>query len=372
MVIKASAAAEIRHLIEALGAEDDVRREAAVARLSVLGARAVDRLVAAYRSAPTREMKVAVLRALEVAGDRRIVAVSKSAIQEGGDVAIAAVAALAAQIESTHAATAAEVLDVLVAAALDPAKEKRVRVTAYQAIQHIPQVGDRIAAALRSDPDAGLKAAALDAPRDKAATDAIWQDALEGRLPDEPGLLREVALTKALTAPLGALQKMIDAVRAVEGSLPAGHRRDQWRAARGALHQALALRGSRVAVYDLRETIEEAQRTPAGLIPRRPARRRRRVVRRVTCRSVCAHAVRGGQMAAPARRGVPRDYEPREDHAATPGIQAHRLAMARCGARAHDVRHAHLRFGSVPTSRTTPPLSRVDRTSRTCPRPTSR
>ncbi len=145
MVIKASAAAEIRHLIEALGAEDDVRREAAVARLSVLGARAVDRLVAAYDSAPTREMKVAVLRALEVAGDRRIVAVSKAAIQEGGDVAIAAVAALAAQIESTHAATAAEVLDVLVAAALDPAKEKRVRVTAYQAIQHIPQVGDRIA-----------------------------------------------------------------------------------------------------------------------------------------------------------------------------------------------------------------------------------
>ena len=72
---------------------------------------------------------------------------------------------------------------MLVAAALDPAKEKRVRLAAYQAIQHIPQVGDRIAAALRSDPDAGLKAAALDAPRDKAATDAIWQDALEGRLP---------------------------------------------------------------------------------------------------------------------------------------------------------------------------------------------
>jgi hypothetical protein len=33
--------------------------------------------------------------------------------------------------------------------------------------------------------------------------------------------------------------------------------KDGWRAARGALHQALALRGSRVAVYDLRETLEE-------------------------------------------------------------------------------------------------------------------
>jgi hypothetical protein len=259
MVIKASSASEIRHLIEALGSEDDVRREAAIARLSVLGARAVDRLVAAYETSPAREMKVAILRALEVAGDQRTVGVAKNAIGEGGEVAIAAVAALAAQLESAHAATAASVLDVLVAAALDPAKEKRLRVAAYQAIQHIPQVGERIAAALQSDPDAGLNAAALDAPRDKAAADAIWQDVLEGRLPDEPGLLREAALTRALTAPLGALQKIIDGVRAVEGSLPAGHKRDQWRAARGALHQALALRGSRVAVYDLRETIEEAR-----------------------------------------------------------------------------------------------------------------
>jgi hypothetical protein len=259
MVIKASAASEIRHLIEALGSEDDVRREAAVARLSVLGARAVDRLVATYESSPSREMKVAILRALEVAGDQRTVAVAKNAIAEGGEVAIAAVAALAAQLESAHAATAANVLDVLVAAALDPAKEKRVRVAAYQAIQHIPQVGARISMALRNDPDAGLNAAALDAPRDKAAADAIWQDALEGRLPDEPGLLREAALTRALTAPLGTLQKIIDAVRAIEGSLPSGHKRDQWRAARGALHQALALRGSRVAVYDLRETIEQAR-----------------------------------------------------------------------------------------------------------------
>jgi hypothetical protein len=48
-------------------------------------------------------------------------------------------------------------------------------------------------------------------------------------------------------------------VRVREGSMSAGPRRDEWRAARGALHQALALRGSRVAVYDLRETIEEAR-----------------------------------------------------------------------------------------------------------------
>lgn len=259
MVIKASSASEIRELIEALGGSDDVRREAAVARLGVIGARAVDRLVAAYRTAGTREMKLAVLRALEGAADRRTVAVAREAIAEGGDVALAAVAALIPLLDAPHVPTATDVLDVLVAAALDRARDRRVRLACFQAIQHIPQVGDRIAAALREDPDAGINAGAADVPRDVAAADAAWKDALEGRLPDEPDVLREVALTRGPGAAVTALQKIIDAVRAREGSMAPGPKRDAWRAARGALHQALALRGSRVAVYDLRETIEEAR-----------------------------------------------------------------------------------------------------------------
>lgn len=259
MVIKASAASEIRQLIEALGGDDDVRREAAIARLGVIGARTVDRLVAAYRSADTRAMKVAVLRALEVAGDRRTVSVAREAILEGGDVAVGAVAALGALLDTPNAPTATDVLDVLVAAALDTSKERRVRLAAFQAIQHIPKVGEQIAAELHKDPDTGINAGAHDVPRERAAADAAWRDALDGRLPDEPALLREVALGRSPAASLSDLQKMIDQVRVREGSMSAGPRRDEWRAARGALHQALALRGSRVAVYDLRETIEEAR-----------------------------------------------------------------------------------------------------------------
>jgi hypothetical protein len=48
-------------------------------------------------------------------------------------------------------------------------------------------------------------------------------------------------------------------VRAHESSIEPGPLRDTWRAARGALHQALALRGSRLAVYDLRETLEDSR-----------------------------------------------------------------------------------------------------------------
>ena len=53
MVIKASASAEIRLLVDALSGPDDVRRDAAAARLSVIGARAVERLLEAYKRAET-------------------------------------------------------------------------------------------------------------------------------------------------------------------------------------------------------------------------------------------------------------------------------------------------------------------------------
>jgi hypothetical protein len=259
MVIKASAASEIRQLLESLSGEDEVRREAAIARLAVIGGRAVDRLIAAYSSAATRETKVAVLRALEFAGDRRTLPIARAAIAEGGDVGIAGIATVRALLDSPHGQTGADALDLLVSAALQSTGERRVRLASYQAIQDIPDVGQRVAAALQTDPDPGLKASAGDVPREAAAAEAIWQDALEGRLPDTPAMLRVVAQAKAPADALGALLKVIDAVRAHEGAIPAGPKREEWRAVRGALHQALALRGSRIATYDLRETLEEAR-----------------------------------------------------------------------------------------------------------------
>src|SRR5436190_22328304 len=78
--IKASNAAEIRQLIAAVGTTDDVRREAAIARLAVIGARAVDGLLKAYKSTSDREMRIAILRALEPSGDGRTMAVARQAI----------------------------------------------------------------------------------------------------------------------------------------------------------------------------------------------------------------------------------------------------------------------------------------------------
>lgn len=259
MVIKASSAGEIRQLIVALRGDDEVHREAAIGRLAVIGPRAVDRLIAAYTETTERDTQIAVLRALEPLGDRRTVAVARTAIGEGGDLAVAAVNALRALLDSPYGPSATDALDVLVAAALDPGAERRVRLAAFDALQDVPGgVRERVGAALQDDDDPGLKARAVEAPREAAAAEAVWQDALEGRLPDGARVLRDAAQGRAPAAALSALQKLIDTIRAREGSAT-GTKRAEWRAVRGAMHQALALRGSRIAVYDLRESVEGAR-----------------------------------------------------------------------------------------------------------------
>src|SRR5690606_2655500 len=88
MAIKSSHASEIRALIQSLHSENPVDRDIAVARLSVLGERAVDRLVAAYPKAG-RDARVGILRALEAAADPRALPVARSGLDEGGEIAAA-------------------------------------------------------------------------------------------------------------------------------------------------------------------------------------------------------------------------------------------------------------------------------------------
>jgi HEAT repeat protein len=245
MSIKPSAAAEIRTLIESLGATDEVKREAAVARLSVIGARAIDRLAAVFVETETsRATKAGILRVLEAVGDARAIPLARRALQDGGDVAVAATGALRSLLGSSSANVAAESLDILMTSVLDDTVDRRVRAAAVDALQDVPEVRDRIGGILGNPPDG-------------RTVEALWQDATEGRLPDAVGPLREAVQLRAASAPLGILQKLVDAVRARETS-PGEAAAVDWRAARGALHQALALRGSRIAVYDLRETVESA------------------------------------------------------------------------------------------------------------------
>jgi hypothetical protein len=263
MVIKASAATEIRALVAALGADDEVHRDAAIARLGIIGARAVDRLTETYANTTRRGTHLAILRTLEVIGDRRSAPLAQQAMAEGGDIAVAATGVLRALLSSSHTATATAALDTLIATTLDASRDRRLRLAAFDALQDLPpDEKARVAEALRTDAARGPNDVAdvmTIADRDAARAEAVWKDAEEGRLPEAPGELRDALATRGAAAPLNTLRALVDAVHAKERAArdeDAAARHD-WLALRGAAHQALALRGSRLALYDLRETIEE-------------------------------------------------------------------------------------------------------------------
>jgi hypothetical protein len=156
-------------------------------------------------------------------------------------VAVAGVAVLRDLLGRGAGSTHAEALDTLLVLTTTPGVEHRVRAAAAEALDAAPEdIRQAIARALPPPP---------------VGTDALWEDAVDGRLPDEPGSLRDVLGRQAEHAPLTVLRRLIEAVRERERDAAAS-RRDQWRAVRGALHQAVALRGSRIALYDLRETVE--------------------------------------------------------------------------------------------------------------------
>jgi hypothetical protein len=269
MVIKASSAAEIRSLVDALGGVDEVQRETAIARLGIIGARAIDRLTSAYASTTSRGTRLAILRALEVIADPRSAQLARHALAEGGDLAVAATGILRSLLTSSQAAVAATALDSLVATTLDSGQNRRIRLSAFDALQEMPDVRARVAAELRGDPksaigDVGTLTTMADG--EAARGEAVWKDAVDGRLPDRPDDLREALGSRGASAPLSTLRSLVDAVRARERGADESAR-PGWLALRGALHQVLALRGSRVALYDLREALgERPMRLPVSFL----------------------------------------------------------------------------------------------------------
>jgi hypothetical protein len=75
---------------------------------------------------------------------------------------------------------------------------------------------------------------------------------------DDPIAAREW-LASHQRAPFSTLHDFVTETRGRERVEPAARRRQDWVVARGAAHAALARRGSRVALYDLRESFDAAQ-----------------------------------------------------------------------------------------------------------------
>jgi hypothetical protein len=270
VTIRKSAAAEIEHLIRDLCGADAVARETAGARLAVIGVRGVPHLIAAFGHTRSAVARAAILKVLEASPDRR-----------GADLAIEQLHAAEADPKVRSAATALlgghldgeespRALDALSAVALDADRPDTLRLQAIDVLERaLPHVLKPLRKRLAKDGSAAVRSwASRGAAVAGAAIDprAALESVAAGEAAD-PSLLRDLVPAGSPDAPVPTLHRVIEIARAQEDGAPAAADRLEWRAVRGSVHLALAQHGSRVAVYDLRETLAgAAEALPAGFV----------------------------------------------------------------------------------------------------------
>ena len=251
MPIKTSSAPHIDALVGDLGSAHEATRDAAVARLSVLGARATNRLLSLISSDGDPTARAAALRVLEGADDSRALDSMLNAVDAQAD--IVAVAAIAAVRTFLRGPRGASVVERLTRVALDGSRGDDARVAALDALSGLePTTIAPLLTALRDDPRDVVRRAASGAPTPTAS--ARIARAATQELPDTPRELIDALASAASTASIPALLQVIERVRHREVDAPP-QERVAWAHARGRVHVELASRGSRVALYDLRETL---------------------------------------------------------------------------------------------------------------------
>jgi HEAT repeat protein len=259
MAIKASSSKQIDTLITDLSATSAVVREAAIARLTVTGTRAVERVAALAGSSSSGTARAAAFRTLEAIGDPRALEPALHAVADADpDVAVAAIAVARLFVRSARGAA---VVDRLTAATLDHRQREAVRMAALRALRDLDAATVApVLASLANDPSEVIRAAVVGPTTDRthAPLDVLAR-AADGDLPEEPDVLRQAIVRIGNSAPLPRLLKVIERVREREGAASPARLVSDWAMVRAAAHVALAERGSRIAVYDLRESFERAR-----------------------------------------------------------------------------------------------------------------
>jgi HEAT repeat protein len=269
VAIHTSSAREIDALITNLASDRTADREAAVARLTVIGSRAVERLLWLLRQPEHgAASRVAALRALEAFGDRRALEPALRATTDiDADVATAAIAVVGTFVRGPHSAAA---VDGLTAISLDHSASELTRLQAIDVLAGLDARTIRpLWKALAADPHPRVRERVRDP--DRSRTDAVAGQAdeaaaerlamiAEGGLPDDPEVVRCLLASGGTVAKLSSLHRVIEWIRDRE-TTEAPARRAEWTRARGCAHVALAKRSSLLGVYDLREALEGASGT---------------------------------------------------------------------------------------------------------------
>jgi len=243
MTIKSSTAREVERLVAQLRDGAPVERDAAIARLRVIGARAIDRLARLIRSTSSAAAQASALKALEGVDDPR----ARDLAIESLNAGTPAVAAAAVGTLRPRLASDASALDAVTAVALDKSRPAAVRLAALHALSDLPRPTIQPVLQQVGGDDPSLAA--------RAAGDG-------GPAPfDHPAGIREWLTMRGAAAPLSEIHDAIVRIRERERDEASARRRQEWQMARGAAHLVLAKRESRVALYDLRETFDAAQGT---------------------------------------------------------------------------------------------------------------
>jgi HEAT repeat protein len=260
VVIKASHARHLDALLGDLGAASASKRDAAVARLTVVGAGAVVPLAALVRSNDVPRTRIAALRAIEAIGDLRGLPPALAAIDDpDANVAAAAVATSSAFLRS---ARGSEVVDRLATVALDARRPEALRIATIHALRALESSTlAPLVAALLSDPLETIRGALGQvAPISETVdtqTVAEMTRLASADLGDDPVTVRAAIANARAMLPLNSLVRILERIREREQTPPT-RQHGEWTAARGTVHVVLASRGSRLGLYDIRESLERA------------------------------------------------------------------------------------------------------------------
>jgi HEAT repeat protein len=260
VAIKASFAREVDALVADLTGSSAVARDSAIARLTIIGARAVGRLTMVAESNTEPAARVAALKALEGIADPRALDTALRLTRDPQTTVAAAAVSLARVFIRHEKGTVA--VDRLTAAALDDTLPEEIRAAAVRALEELePATIAPLLTSLSSDASDLVRAEAASIrntrPPPAPGPDAALARAADEGLPDDAEALRQMLVMGGDAAPLPVLLRLVERVRERESTEPV-RSRAPWSGVRALAHLALARRHSRVALYDLRESLERS------------------------------------------------------------------------------------------------------------------